>query len=63
MNHPISIKGVLLVNGCVLLVKNPRSQHPSTTSEPRFGKRQVEKSLWMTKERLILFARHAVIAI
>jgi 8-oxo-dGTP pyrophosphatase MutT (NUDIX family) len=26
MNHPISIKGVLLVDGRVLLVKNPRSE-------------------------------------
>jgi ADP-ribose pyrophosphatase YjhB (NUDIX family) len=26
MNHPISIKGVLLVDGSVLLVKNPRSE-------------------------------------
>ncbi len=26
MSHPISIKGVLLLDGCVLLVKNPRSE-------------------------------------
>jgi 8-oxo-dGTP pyrophosphatase MutT (NUDIX family) len=26
MNHPTSIKGVLLLNGRVLLVKNPRSE-------------------------------------
>jgi hypothetical protein len=32
-------------------------------SLPGFGKRQVEKSLWMSKERLLVCARHAVIAI
>jgi 8-oxo-dGTP pyrophosphatase MutT (NUDIX family) len=26
MSHPISIKGVLLLNGCVLLVKNSRNE-------------------------------------
>jgi 8-oxo-dGTP pyrophosphatase MutT (NUDIX family) len=36
MSHPTSIKGVLLVNGCVLLVKNPRHEWelPGGRAEP-----------------------------
>jgi len=26
LNHPVSIKGVLLLDGCVVLVKNPRGE-------------------------------------